>query len=144
MRRAIVLILLAAGCSLAATIRLYLKDGTYQLVREYQVQADRVRYYTVERGDWEEIPLELVDLKRTQEETKSREDSIKEEAAALAAEEKAERAARAEVEKVPVEPGTYLAENGQIKTIPPAETTLVMDKKRRILQVLAPAPVLAG
>ena len=45
---------------------------------------------------------------------------------------------------MPVEPGTYLAEKGHIKTIPPAETTLVMDKKRRILQALAPAPIFAG
>ena len=118
MRRVIVLVLLCACSAFAATVRLYLKDGTYQLVREYKVEGDRLRYYTVERGDWEEIPLELVDLKRTEGEVKVRQESMKEEAAALAAEEKAERAARAEVAKVPVEPGAYLAEAGQLKPYP--------------------------
>jgi hypothetical protein len=144
MRRAIILFLIALPLAFGATIRLYLKDGTYQLVREYQVLSDRVRYYTVERGDWEEIPLDLVDLKRTKAETAAREEEIKEESAALAAEEKAEREARKEVERIPVEPGVYLTESNQIKTIPPAETAVVMDKKRKVLQVLSPVPVLSG
>jgi hypothetical protein len=143
-RRVLVLFFVGLSLAFAATSRLYLKDGTYQLVREYKVLADRVRYYTVERGDWEEIPLELVDLKRTEAEVKSREDSTKEEAAALAVEEKAERQAAGEVAKVPVNTGAYLVDGAQIKTIPPAEITLVMDKKRRILQVLTPAPILSG
>ncbi len=144
MRRVIVLLLVSAATIFAATARLYLKDGTYQLVREYKVLSDRVRYYTVERGDWEEIPLDLVDLKRTEAEIKAHEEALKEDAAAMAAEEKAERAAAAEVAKVPVEPGAYMVDGSQIKTIKPAEVELVMDKKRRILQIITPAPILAG
>ena len=63
-RRVLVTMLCAAALAGAAD-RLYLKDGDYQLVREYQVQPDRVRYYSTERSEWEEIPLELVDLERT-------------------------------------------------------------------------------
>lgn len=144
MRRVFVLFLICLSLAFAGTTRLYLKDGTYQLVREYRVVADRVRYYTVERGDWEEIPLDLVDLKRTEAEVKAREEGMKEETAALGVEEKAERQAAAEVAKVPVETGAYMVDGGQIKAIPPAEVTLVMDKKRRILQVLMPAPILSG
>ena len=61
-------LMLIAGLLSAATVRLYLKDGTYHAVREYEKSGDRVRYYSTERSDWEEIPLDLVDLMRTESE----------------------------------------------------------------------------
>ncbi len=45
--------------------KLFLKDGTFQVAREYSVESDRVRYWSVERSQWEEIPASLVDWDAT-------------------------------------------------------------------------------
>ena len=70
----ILLAILAAPRSTWASIKLCMKDGTYQMVSSYEVHGDRIRYFSVERSEWEEVPAELVDLdatKRAQEETKA-------------------------------------------------------------------------
>jgi hypothetical protein len=143
-RRGLLLALLCSAALYGATIRLYLRDGTYHLVREYEKQADRVRYYSTERGDWEEIPLTLVDLKRTEEEIKAKVEAQKSDAAAFDAEDKAEREQRREIERIPYNPGVYQPAGETMKSLPQAEAKAVRNKRRSILKVITPIPIVAG
>jgi hypothetical protein len=133
--------------------KLVLKDGTFQLVRNYEKNGDRVRYFSVERGAWEEIPTSLVDWDATKK--------------AEAADEKAssailnkvhiqEAAAKAETPvdvdaSLTVAPGVFLPdgegvfafEGGKsVKKIEQAGSQVRTDKKTVLKQVLSPIPII--
>lgn len=140
------LVLMLAGvlAANAATFKLYLKDGSYHLVREYQVEGDRVRYYSIERSEWEEIPTRLVDLERTLAELQRSEQRIREETKALAEEEQAERELRQEIARVPAETGVYWVKGDGLLPLKQAESKVVTNKRRSVLKVLTPVPIVAG
>jgi hypothetical protein len=138
--------LLSAFCFLAsaATLKLFLKDGTYQLVTEYKVEDDRVKYFSTERGEWEEIPLDLVDLDKTKAVVKQREESEREEKVAIAEETKALKEAAREVKKIPEEPGVYLIDGDKLTPIKQGESKIVTNKRRSVLKALSPIPLVSG
>ncbi len=145
MKRILQLIAIAVGLAGAAQAadRLYLKDGTYQATSEYQVQGDRIHYYSTERSEWEDIPLELVDLDRTKKEVSEHQTEIKEENKVVAEENAAILAERRQGEQVPAAPGAYYLRGEKLETIKIAEPKVNNNTKRTILRLIAPIP-LAG
>src|SRR5712671_4829905 len=133
MRKVVSLLVAAALSLMAANFRLYLKDGGFHLVREYQVEGDRVRYYSIERGDWEEIPVDLVDLKRTDAETEARKQTIEKQAKDISDEDVAAREIRQETLKIPRDPGVYRLEDDQLRIFKAAESSVHNAKGRNML-----------
>ena len=144
MRGRFLFVLVLAFAAWAANVKLYLKEGGYQLVREYQVQSDRVRFYSVERSEWEEMPLDLVDLKRTEAESASRQAELEKETKLASEEDKAERQIQDEVSRIPRAPGVYWVEGSGAKVLKQAESTVHTDKGRSILKRLSPLPAVSG
>lgn len=128
----------------AFDVKLYLKEGGHHMVREYEVKPDRVRFYSVERQEWEEIPLDLVDLKKTESDKKRLEEQVAKNAEADRAEREAERAQRREIAKVPDEPGVYWIDGTNLVALKTAEPKVVNNKRRSILKALSPIPIVAG
>ena len=145
MRRVLTALFVIAVSAFAANFRLYLKDGTYQMVREYKIQEDRVHYYSVERSEWEDIPLDLVDLKRTEGEIAEHKAALEEENKVIAAEEKVEREQQREAFKIPQDPGVYqLIDGKELRILHLAESKLHSNKRRTVLKVLSPIPMVSG
>jgi hypothetical protein len=96
--------------------RLILKDGSYQIVTKWEVRGNRVRYYSAERYDWEELPNSLVDWAATEKynsEAVKRPTVTSSDVAALDAEEQAERT-KEDAKTPTVAPGVKLPDTGGV------------------------------
>ena len=144
----LLLSVLAAPRVAWATLKLCMKDGSYQMVSSYEVHGDRVRYFSVERSEWEEVPTSLVDLdatKRAQEETKATEKKHLEEAKEL----DKERFYKPPDQGMEVVPGIRLPGDDGIFTVDghrlvrlvQSSGELVTDKKRAAMVLAVPLPV---
>ncbi|MES1260896.1 MAG: hypothetical protein ABUS49_04100 [Acidobacteriota bacterium] len=144
MRKLFLTALCCAATLCAANFRLYLKDGTFQLVREYKVEGDHLKFYSVERADWEEIPADLADLKRTDAEAAAKKETLDHKAQEVADEEQAAKEERAEIRKIPRDAGVYMLENDRLRIFKLADAGVRNNKGRTLLKYVTPIPIVAG
>src|SRR5207245_790122 len=88
--------------------------------------------------------LEFVDLDRTKKEAAEREETVKADAKAQAQEDAAERAAKEEIERIPVEAGVYFIHGPKLDPMKAAESKIVGNKKRTVMKILSPVPMVPG
>jgi hypothetical protein len=132
--------------------KLVLKDGSFQLVRDFQRNGERVRYLSAERGDWEEIPAAMVDWDAT---AKAEAAAVKEENAFLKTVHHEQVEQTAEMPRdvdasLPVAPGIFLppgegmfvVEGKSVTSLNQVGAEIRTDKKQRLKQVLSPVPII--
>ncbi len=132
-----------------AAVKLYMKDGTFQLVKSYEVRGDRVRYYSIERSEWEEVPKSLVDFDATesaQREEKSAVKKVLEEARAID-QKRFDEPAAAGLEiapgvHLPQDEGVYIYDGLRVIRLVQSAAEVVTDKKRAALLLALPGPIL--
>lgn len=144
MRVLLVFLLSAALVFGQKAFKLYLKNGDYQLVSKYQVQGDRVRYYSTERYDWETIPTQLVDLAKTKRMHDAEVQGEQEINQEFKQEAQAQRALDQLIASIPQDTGAYYKVGGEIKALPAADFKVITDKKRSILKHISPLPIIPG
>ncbi len=131
--------------------KLVLKDGSFQLVRQYERKGDRVHYYSVERSTWEEIPADLVDWEATskaeaQEAYRNQElvEKVRADEAARQAEQLVDVDASVQVAPgvfLPPGEGAYVVEGKAVLPLAQVGANVKLDKGNFVKQVLVPIPV---
>jgi hypothetical protein len=143
-----------AAARLSHGQKLILKDGNFQLVRSYERNGERVRYFSIERGDWEELPAAMVDWDATEKARIADEKAD----AALVKKIEAQEQARQVISVVdvdaslPVAQGVFLPSGEGMfavtgKTVTPLEQVGAQtraDRKRVLEQVISPIPIVPG
>lgn len=135
-------------------LRLMLTDGTYQLVREYQRNGEHVRYFSMERGAWEELPASMVDWNATAKAEAELEKESNELVEKVHKQEEARRLDNVtDIDAslrvgdgafLPSGEGMFVVEGKTIRILDQAGSEMKMDKKRVIAQVLSPVKMVPG
>jgi len=96
------------------TKRLIMKDGSYQVTTKWEIQGDRVHYFSAERNEWEDVPNSLVDWQATDQYEKDRAAGKMSPEAIQLEKELQEQRAEDELRSPHVAPGLRLPEEGGV------------------------------
>jgi hypothetical protein len=143
-----------SGARFARGKKLVLKDGTFQLVRNYERNGERVRYFSIERGDWEEIPSAMIDWNATE---KARLDEEKADEALVKRVQAQEQAKNVIVVLdvdasllvaqglfLPSGEGMFVVAGKSVTKLEQVGSQSSVDKKRALAQVISPIPIIPG
>jgi hypothetical protein len=131
--------------------KLVLKDGNFQLVRSYERKGERVRYFSMERGDWEEIPSAMVDWDATAKAEAADESASAALVKKVHAQEEANKMeAPVDVDAslqvapsvfLPAGEGMFAIEGKSVTKLDQVGSQVKVDKKRVFEQVMSPVPI---
>jgi hypothetical protein len=131
--------------------KLVLKDGSFQLVKDYRRNGERVRYLSAERGDWEEIPAAMVDWDATAKADVAEEAEEDALAKKIHAQEQARRIetimdvdASLQVAPgvfLPPGEGMFLIDGKSVKPLEQVGSQIKTDKKQYLKRALSPIPI---
>jgi hypothetical protein len=132
--------------------KLVLKDGTFQLVRDYRRNGERVRYLSAERGDWEEIPAAAVDWDATAQAAAAEQADEDALAKKIHAQEQAQKIetmldvdASLQVAPgvfLPPGEGMFLIDGKSVRPLEQVGSQVKTDKKQFLKKVLSPVPII--
>ena len=134
--------------------KLVLKDGSFQLVRDYQRTGERVRYMSAERGAWEEIPASMVDWEATAKAAAAEQGEEDALAKKIHAQEQAQKMevvmdvdASLQVAPgvfLPPGEGMFLIDGKYVMHLEQVGSEIKTDKKQYLKKVLSPIPIVSS
>jgi hypothetical protein len=131
--------------------KLCMTNGDFLIVRSYERKGDSVRYYSVERSAWEEIPASMVDWDATAKLEAEQAKKEKEFSDTVRTRERNQNAVQeldidaslqiAPGVILPDEPGMYAIAENKIVPLQQNMTEIKLDRGREIGRILMPIPI---
>lgn len=141
----------ASNPAVAHAKKLVMKDGTVQIVSNYQLDGDRVRYFSVDRSEWEEIPSSLVNWPATQQAEREEQKTDAALDNKIKSEEEVAKAAPLDVDAsfevvpgvfLPPGEGFFILDGQAIFPLQQSPASTKINKRHVVEQIVVPLPVI--